>query len=109
MASELTGKLNDLKLLNEIFLHQFSLKWNFDSPAIWRKYMRQITTLFGGDRVIYLADNAHPLDKYISYDDSFKEIENELLAEFGKPSSTFKEVTEDYQRRYFIDRFDDLK
>jgi hypothetical protein len=92
----------------------FELKNKDGTDAIkhrnyWRQYMLQIINLFGGDRVIYLADNGHPLDKYISYECPFEEIEEKLFAEFGKPSTTFKEVTEDYQRRYFIDRFNDLR
>ncbi|WBA41805.1 hypothetical protein [Hymenobacter canadensis] len=74
----------------------------------WRKYMRQVAYIFGGNRVIYLADNAHPLDKYISSDYSFEEIEQELKKEFGEPARAFSEVCANEKTTYFIDFFDDL-
>ncbi len=182
LTSELKFKLDNTKLVNESFLHQFALDWNSDSLATideintrkdwrflqedehysfdnekyleingphdlkisidefkltfwnppyryqqwielknnygtdaishrnyWRQYMYQIISLFGGDRVIYLADNGHPLDKYIYRDCPFSEIEANLLNEFGKPADSIKAVAEDYQRRYFIDRFQDFR
>lgn len=181
LISELKVKLDNTKLVNESFLHQFALDWNSDRLATielikarkdwrflqedeyysfanemyleidgphdlrisidefkltfwnppyryrqwielknqdgtdavshrdyWRQYMFQIISLFGGDRVIYLADNGHPLDKYIHCDCPFSEIEAKLLNEFGKPADSFEAVAEDYQRRYFIDRFQDF-
>lgn len=71
----------------------------------WRKYMFQIVQLFGGDKVVYLADNAHPLDEFICYEGTFEEMEKALLERFGNPKKTFKEVADDFQNSYFIDYF----
>ncbi|MDX1903021.1 MAG: hypothetical protein SFU27_02585 [Thermonemataceae bacterium] len=71
----------------------------------WRKYMKHIVNLFGGDRVVYLADNAHHLEEYIYYEGTFEEMENALLSKYGKPKNTFKEVADDFDNSYFIDDF----
>ena len=71
----------------------------------WRKYMFQIVTLFGGDRVIYLADNAHPLEGFFNDEVTFKKTEKALLKRFGNPKQTFKEVAADFENSYFIDYF----
>jgi hypothetical protein len=75
----------------------------------WRRYMYQIVKLFGGDRVIYLADNGHPLNKYLDYKGNFENIEKGLKEEFGEPAKTFEEMNV-YDKHYpdvnyFIDDF----
>ncbi len=79
-----------------------------DTRNKWRKYMHEVLQTFGGDRVIYLADNSHPLDKYMYLDCSFEEIEAALRKDFGEPKKTFKEVTLDYNHSYFIDTFENI-
>lgn len=71
----------------------------------WRKYMKHIVNLFGGDRVVYLADNAHHLEEYIYYEGTFEEMEKALLIKYGNSKKTFKEVADDYDNSYFIDDF----
>lgn len=71
----------------------------------WRKYMYHVIKLFGGDRVIYLADNGHPLDEFIYHEGTFEEIEKALFKKFGKPKKTFEEVAADFDNSYFIDDF----
>lgn len=71
----------------------------------WRKYMKQIVNAFGGNRVFYAGDNTHHLDSYIYYEGTFEAMELELLAQFGKPKFTFKEVAESVEDSYFIDDF----
>lgn len=71
----------------------------------WRKYMQHIVKLFGGDRVLYAADNGHYLEEYIYYEGTFEEMENALQNKYGKPKTTFKEVADDFDNSYFIDDF----
>lgn len=75
----------------------------------WRKYMYKIVNLFGGNRVIYLADNAHPLEEFLYLDGTFSEIELALKNKFGQPKQTFKEVADDIKNSYFIDYFKDIE
>lgn len=72
----------------------------------WRKYIQYITTLFGGDRVVYLADNAHPLEEFMGYEGTFEELEEAMQLKLGLPQTSFKGVAdnEDY-KTYFIDDF----
>ncbi len=71
----------------------------------WRKYMKHIVNLFGGDRVVYLADNAHHLEEYIYFEGNFEEMENALLTKYGKTKNSFKAVAEDFDNSYYIDDF----
>jgi len=71
----------------------------------WRKYMQHVVKLFGGDKVVYLADNAHPLEEFIDYEGTFKEMESALQEKYGKSKTTFKEVADDFDNSYFIDDF----
>lgn len=71
---------------------------------IWRTYFRQIIYLFGGDRVIYLPDSGHNLQKY-QYYDTLEKIEESLLSEVGKPCLSMNSVLDDIERNYFIDYF----
>lgn len=71
----------------------------------WRKYMQHIVKLFGGDRVLYAADNGHHLEEYVYYEGTFEEMENALQNKYGKPKTTFKEVADDFDNSYFIDDF----
>lgn len=56
----------------------------------WRKYMQYVVKLFGGDRIVYLAHNAHPLNEFIEHEGTFEELETALQMKFGKPKTTFK-------------------
>ena len=71
----------------------------------WRKYMQQVVKLFGGDRVVYLADNAHHLEEFTYYEGTFEEMGNALRKKYGKSKTTFKEVADDFENSYFIDDF----
>lgn len=91
------------------------LQYDDGTPATyirneWRRYFRQITRTFGGDRVIYLADNTHPLEKYrdLADEDSFAAMEQQLRRDLGEPKATFAEVLADEYHSYFIDYFTDL-
>jgi hypothetical protein len=78
----------------------------------WRKYMYQIITLFGGDRVIYLPDQGadHFLDKFDQLPVlSFEEIENEIIKEYGKNIRTIGNFRKEDSVWYYIDNFDDLE
>jgi hypothetical protein len=74
----------------------------------WRKYMQTIVSAFGGDRVIYLADNSHPLEVYINCEGTFEDIENVLFQNFGESKRTFKEVAEDFENSYLVDKFENI-
>jgi len=54
----------------------------------WRRYLRQVVSALGGDRVIYVADNAHPLEKYLYSADPVEVIERLLRQEYGPPAAT---------------------
>ena len=71
----------------------------------WRKYMKHIVNLFGGDRVLYAADNGHHLEEYTYYEGTFEEMENTLLEKYGQSKKTFQKVADDYDNSYFIDDF----
>lgn len=75
----------------------------------WRTYPRQVVHALGGDRVIYLADNAHPLEKYLYSTESAESVEQLLRQEYGPPAATFREVHERADTRYFVDYFTDLQ
>ncbi|RZK18307.1 MAG: hypothetical protein EOO56_16370, partial [Hymenobacter sp.] len=49
----------------------------------WRRYLRQVARTFGGDRALYLADNAHPLTTYWYEDKAVEAIEQQMRAELG--------------------------
>ena len=72
----------------------------------WRKYLYYITTLFGGDRVIYLADNSHPLEEFLDYEGSFETLEKAIQQKLGIPQTSFKAIdNDDDDTSYFIDDF----
>lgn len=73
----------------------------------WRKFMCQVVTHFGGNKVIYLADNAHPLEEYVYiYEGSFNEIETLIKEKFGEPKGLFEYEIEDIDYdMYFVDDF----
>jgi hypothetical protein len=78
----------------------------------WRKYMYQIITLFGGDRVIYLPDQGadHILDKFDQLPVlSFEEIEKEIIKEYGKNERTIGNFRKEDSIWYYIDSFNDLE
>lgn len=69
----------------------------------WRKYLHQIVHALGGDRVIYLADNGHPLCYFLDMEVSFEEIEDALKEKFGEPKTSFNELAEHQDDSYMID------
>lgn len=71
----------------------------------WRKYMKQIVNLFGGDHVLYAADNTHHLEKYTDCEGTFEEMELELVEIYGRSRTTFQEVADDFDNSYLIDDF----
>lgn len=81
----------------------------------WRKYMLAILKTFGGDRVIYLADNGDYLERftYPDFEGTLDEIEIILKndEDYGNPITNFNEINMDnlYDDWYFVDYFDDLK
>ena len=74
----------------------------------WRKYMLHIVKLFGGNRVLYVADNGHHLDEFICYEGSFEEMEAKLLKKHGKPKTRFQEIASDIESSYLIDYFKNI-
>lgn len=74
----------------------------------WRKYMKIIVNLFGGNRVIYLADHTHPLEKFLYLKGTFNEIELALKNKFGYSKQTFEEVANDLKNSYYIDNFENI-
>jgi len=75
----------------------------------WRKYFYQVVKAFGGNRVIYLADNSHPLDGYADRDDTpFEEIEREIIEKLGEPVKTFHELADNPRSKFMIDYLDNI-
>ena len=85
----------------------FEQKYGFRNIE-WRKMIYKVVKLFGGDRVIYLPDNIIQLYDISIMDDPFEEIEKHLQTNYGDPKKTFKEVATNFEKNYFIDRFEDL-
>lgn len=75
----------------------------------WRNYYSQVLHILGGDRVIYLADNSHPLDAFNYLEIPFEQIELKLIEAFGDPKNTFEEVARNYKTAFYLDRFEDLR
>lgn len=75
----------------------------------WRKYLYTVIAAFGGNRVIYMADNNHILSKYLFHKDSFKKMENRMALRLGKPKKNFEEVFQDIENAYLIDTFEDIE
>lgn len=93
---------------NPPFRYHYWMKYSDeeDEPGVyhrneWRKYFFQIQQALGGDRVIYLADNSHPLAVFFDSEGPFNEIETNLSAQFGPPSPTMEEAYD--TDGYFID------
>jgi hypothetical protein len=100
---------------NYILLRDPSFRyWQWFEPELkqvrdeWRKYIYRILKHFGGDRVVYLADNGHNLENFIFYEGTFEEMEKALKEKFGKPQESFPGVLDNYDNTYFIDYFNDL-
>lgn len=72
----------------------------------WRKFLYLIIHALGGDRVIYLADNAHYLDGYAYLECPFPQIEEYLLNDLGPSASSFEEAY--HANTYYIDHFDNI-
>jgi hypothetical protein len=72
----------------------------------WRKFFFQVQKAFGGDRVIYLADNCHHLDGFDELDVPFFEIETTLLKQFGSPALSMYDAYKN--NSYFIDKLNDI-
>ena len=75
----------------------------------WRKYYYKVLQALGGDRVIYLADNSHPLDSFNYLEVPLDAVEQKLVEAFGEPKKTLEEVAKNYEKAFFVDRFEDLK
>ena len=92
--------------------HDWMIKTNcFDQPDIlyrneWRKYLFQIQHAMGGDRVIYMADNAHKLDGYSYLECPFADIEAEMEHDLGKPANSCEEAF--HNQSYFIDHLNNI-
>jgi hypothetical protein len=69
-----------------------------------KAYMFFVVKLLGGDRLLYLADNSHPLEKYLDFEGTFEQIEQELFKKYGPPKNSYKEVVANFRSSYFIDR-----
>lgn len=100
---------------NFILLREPSFRyWQWVEPELkqlrdeWRKYLYRILKHFGGDRVVYLADNGHNLENFIFFEGTFEEMEKALEVKLGRPKKTFSQVLDNYDNAYLIDYFDDL-
>lgn len=100
---------------NFILLREPSFRyWQWFEPELnqlrdeWRKYLYRILKYFGGDRVVYLADNGHNLENFIFFEGTFEEMEKALGVKLGRPKKTFSQVLDNYDNAYLIDYFDDL-
>lgn len=88
--------------------------WSWFEPKMkqlrneWRKYLYRILKHFGGDRVVYLADNGHNLHEFMFFEGTFEEMEKALEVKFGKPQKSFSAVLADSENAYLIDYFSDL-
>lgn len=84
----------------------------------FRKDLYRILQIFGGNEIIYLADNSSSLSKYlegmvfegISYD----EVKAALIQDFGAPVTDYSKLdyeTLEYRnlKEFFLDDFRDLK
>lgn len=71
----------------------------------WRKYIKHIVNLFGGNRVLYAADSGCFLEYYAYYEDNFETMEKELLEKYGKPKKRIQDIQEIEEGEYFIDDF----
>lgn len=98
-----------IHFFNPGFSYREWLEKDEETRNKWRKYYYQVTQLLGGDRVIYLADNSHPLEKYMYLEIPLEKIENKLLQDFGEPKRTFEEVLRNYNAAFYADRFKDIK
>ena len=114
---EFYGPLNleiDFKENSIMFWGPSFRYWNWFEPQVekirneWRKFMFHIVKHFGGNRVIYLADNGHNLQEFMYFEGTYEEREKALEEKFGKPQKTFSGVMADYDNAYLIDYFDDL-
>ncbi|WKZ59911.1 MAG: hypothetical protein QY309_00195 [Cyclobacteriaceae bacterium] len=76
----------------------------------WREVWIKLARAFGGNRMIYLADNAHTLDGYIELhwqNKPISAIEEALFKALGPPVKTVFELRYD-QPVYFIDNLQPL-
>lgn len=80
-----------------------------DTRNQWRKYYYQVIKAFGGDRMIYMADNSHPLEHILYLKIPFEEVEIKLTDTFGAPKKTFEEVNSNYETSFYVDRFEDFE
>lgn len=72
----------------------------------WRKVYSLIIHALAGDRVIYMADNAHVLEHYTEYEGSFAELETQLQSDLGLPSSSLENAYNNDS--YYIDHLNDI-
>jgi hypothetical protein len=79
----------------------------------WRIYLYQVLKCLDGNKVIYLADNGHYLERYLYYafEGSFEEMELLMEKELGKPKKSFDEISDvfdDEDFPFFVDTFSDI-
>lgn len=79
----------------------------------WRIYFYQVLKCLDGNKVIYLADNSHYLERYLYYafEGSFEEMELLMEKELGKPKKSFDEISDvfdDEDFPFFVDTFSDI-
>ena len=81
-----------------------------EGRAQWRNIFRKVALAIGGDTVIYLADNAHQLEKY-SYIESSEETLAALNRDFGSPAASPFEAygngSYEMTKCYFIEKLTD--
>jgi hypothetical protein len=81
-------------------------------PAVyqrkWREYYQKVVYALGGNRLLYAADNTHPLEKYTALDGDFSAMEKALYEDMGPPKGSFAEICADDSNGYFLDFFPDL-
>jgi hypothetical protein len=77
----------------------------------WRKYFQQILSAFGGNRIIYFADDPYPFQEYSEalYESSFDEVEKRLRAELGPPSTDLLRLAEGSDEHlWYLDELKDI-
>ncbi len=76
---------------------------------IWRKLFQKIIVVLGGDSLMYLADNAHELERY-DYSARLHDVETDLFTNLGNPAESFEEAYNNahtgYGGRYMLERFE---
>lgn len=79
----------------------------------WRKYFKQVLDTFGGNKVLYAADNSHFLNEYEEFKGTFKEMEADLFQKYGASKTSFQDMEATFygikeENAYFIDDFSSI-